>query len=80
MKIPVIKKLVESYSIDQLVDAENEIIEGNEPSIEVEGSDEGEKLTHVIAATWILQEMKVRKIDFKDALRDYTKKVRESIN
>jgi hypothetical protein len=80
MKIPVIKKLVETFEIQQLEKAEVDILEGNKPQIEVEGSDEGEQLTHVMAAIWILHEMNLRKIDFKEALREYTKKVRESIN
>lgn len=80
MKIPVIKKLVENYSEAQLIKAENDIIEGISLSIEVEGEDEGEQLTHVIAAAFILKEMKDKNLEFKDALREYTKKVRESIN
>ncbi len=79
MKIPVIKELVEQYSIAELEKAENDILEGNSLSIEVGGEDEGEQLTHVIAASFILKEMDVNKIEFKDALRVYTKKVRESI-
>ena len=80
MKIPVIKKLVETYEIPQLEKAEMNILEGEALAIEVEGSDEGEQLTHGMAAIWILHEMKLRNLDFKDALREYTKKVRESIN
>lgn len=80
MKIPAIKKLVETYSVEELLKAEVDIMEEQVLSIEVEGADEGEQLTHILAAFWILTEMKNRDIDFKEALRDYTKKVRESIN
>jgi hypothetical protein len=80
MKIPVIKKLVENFDLKQLEKAEIDLVEGLAPEIEVEGSDEGEQLTHIMAAIWILHEMKLRSLDFKDALREYTKKVRESIN
>jgi hypothetical protein len=80
MKIPAIKDLVEKYSQEQLQKAENDLMDGNSLEIEVDGADEGEQLTHIIAAAWILQEMQSRGIDFKDALREYTKKVRESIN
>jgi hypothetical protein len=80
MKIPVIKKLVESFTVEELSQAEKDIVEGIPVSKEVEGEDEGEQLTHVIAASLILQDMKNRKVDFKEALRDYTRKVRESIN
>lgn len=80
MKIPLIKELVEHYSILELEKAENNILEGEAVNIQVGGEDEGEQLTHVIAASFILKEMDLNKIEFKDALRVYTKKVRESIN
>jgi len=80
MKIPVIKKLVETYSTAELEKAETEIMEEQSPTIVVEGADEGEQLTHVIAAAWIQNEMKNNNIEFKDALRKYTQKVRSSID
>jgi len=80
MKITAIKKLVETRDIVSLIDAENAIINERPLSIEVEGDDEGEQLTHVIAAAWILEKMNKEGMDFKSALREYTKKVRESIN
>ncbi|WMJ74324.1 hypothetical protein RCC89_14280 [Cytophagaceae bacterium ABcell3] len=80
MKIPVIKKLVESYNPEELSNAEMDLIDGKELSIEVEGNDEGEQLTHIIAALWIMEEMRNNNLEFKDALREYTKKVRESIS
>ena len=80
MKIPAIKKLVENHSVDELQKAENQMMEGESVSIPIEGNDEGEQLTHIMAAIWILEEMKSRGINFTEALREYTKKVRESIN
>jgi hypothetical protein len=80
MKIPAIKKLVENESLDALMAAENAIMEEQPLAIEVEGDDEGEQLTHVIAAAWILNYMKDHGADFKTALREYTKKVRVSIS
>lgn len=80
MKIPVIKKLVENHSLEVLVNAEAAFEDGTDPGIEVEGDDEGEKFTHVIAATWILQKMEAEEVDFKTALREYTQKVRQSIS
>jgi hypothetical protein len=80
MKIPVIKKLVELYTIEELSKAEQAIIDEQPLPIQVEGNDEGEQLTHVIAAIWILDRMKSGNVDFKIALREYTQKVRESIN
>lgn len=80
MKIPAIKKLVENYTLEDLEIAENDLSEGCQISIDVDGEDEGEQLTHIIAASWILQKMKDEHVDFKTALREYTTKVRKSIS
>jgi hypothetical protein len=80
MKIPAIKKLVEHNSLIELMAAEAAIVDEQQPAIEVEGEDEGEQLTHVLAAVWILNYMEDNQLDFKTALREYTKKVRVSIS
>ncbi|WP_018476304.1 DUF6952 family protein [Pontibacter roseus] len=80
MKIPAIKKLVENQSLDELMAAEAAIVDEQPLTIEVEGDDEGEQLTHVLAAVWILNHMQDTGADFKTALREYTKKVRVSIS
>jgi hypothetical protein len=80
MKIPAIKKLIERYPMVELLNAEIQLLEGEPAGIEVEGEDEGEQLTHIIAAIWIMEEMKNKSVDFQESLRAYTKKVRESIN
>ena len=80
MKIPIIKQLVENYSLEQLQKAEEAIAEEQTPEIEVKGKDEGEKLTHAYAAIWILEQMEQNNTDFKTELRNYTKKVRTSIS
>lgn len=80
MKIPVIKKLVEEYSITELEKAEAAIAEEQKPVIEIPGDDEGEQLTHAYAAIQILQSMEENEVDFKTALREYTGRVRNSIS
>ncbi|MCC9165433.1 DUF6952 family protein [Pontibacter harenae] len=80
MKIPAIKKLVEAHSLETLMAAEAAIVDEQPVAIEVEGDDEGEQLTHVLAAVWILNHMEDNGTDFKTALREYTKKVRVSIS
>lgn len=80
MKIPVVKKLVENQSMQDLIAAEEALVEDKPLPIEVEGDDEGEKLTHILAAIFILESMKNDGVDFKSALREYTRRVRESIN
>ncbi len=80
MKIPVIKKLVEIETHENLLKAEQALINEEPLPIDVDGDDEGEQLTHIIAAVWIKEKMRDESLDFKAALREYTKKVRESIN
>lgn len=80
MKIPAIKKLVETQDVHALMAAEAAIIDEQPLAIEVEGEDEGEQLTHILAAIWILNHMQDSSKDFKTALREYTQKVRVSIS
>lgn len=80
MKIPAIKKLVEAYSIEDLKNAEAAMLEEQQPAIEVEGEDEGEQLTHILAAMDILQNMKDKEINTAQALRLYSQRVRKSIS
>ncbi|PKP54008.1 MAG: hypothetical protein CVT92_01285 [Bacteroidetes bacterium HGW-Bacteroidetes-1] len=80
MKVPVIKKLAETYSLEELQNAENAIYDEQQPSIEVEGEDEGEQLTHIIAAIWIKNDMAENGSELKNSLRNYTQKVRKSID
>lgn len=79
MKIPEIKRLVETYTLEQLQAAEAEIAEGNVPAIEVHGDDEGEKLTHLFGAQFIREKVESG-VEFTVALREFTQKVRNSIN
>ena len=80
MKIPIIQSLVEQHSLDMLKKAEAALVAEEPLPIIVEGDDEGEQLIHIIAASWILKKMEIESVDFKTALREYTKKVRESIS
>jgi len=80
MKIPAIKKAVETYSLPQLQAAQEALLDEQKPSINIEGEDEGEQLTHTLAAIWILNEMQHQSIDFNTALRQYTSRVRSSIS
>ena len=79
MQIPVIKKLVETYSLAQLQSAESAMMEEQKPAIEVEGKDEGECLTHVLASIYIKEKME-QGVAFNQALRDFSQRVRNSIS
>jgi len=80
MKIPSIKKIAESYSLDDLRRAELALLEERNLDIEIEGSDEGEQLTHIIAAVEIKEQMEKDGVPFPKALRNYTQRVRNSIS
>ena len=80
MKLPAIKKLVESYSLDEVRKAEEDILNGETPSIDIEGSDEGEQLTHILGAIDILERVDKEGKEVRVALREFTDRVRNSIN
>jgi len=79
MKIPVIKQLVEKYSISELEEGESAILEERQPDVQDAGDDAGDQLTNIMAAIWIKREMEGGS-DLKTALRAYTQKVRDSIS
>ena len=80
MKIPVIKQLVETYSLVELRAAEDALLDEQPPAIAVSGDDEGERLTHILAAVWIHGYLVAHDGAFPEALREYSKKVRTSIS
>lgn len=79
MKIGAIKKLLK-VDIDVLRKAEEDLAEERPLEIEVEGDDEGEKLTHIYGAIWIKEQSESGEMDEKSALRAFTQKVRNSIS
>ncbi len=80
MQIPIIKKLVTNYSLPQLQNAEVALCDEQTPEIEIEGKDEGECLTHVLASIYIKQKMETEGAVFNQALRDFSQRVRNSIS
>jgi hypothetical protein len=80
MKIAVIKQLAETHVTAELLAAEEAILNEQAPAIPVEGKDEGERLTHVLAAIEIHNDMLKNGLDFRTALRNYTQRVRNSIS
>jgi homoserine dehydrogenase len=80
MKIASIKKAVENYSIPELKKAEENLMEEQPPEIDIDGDDEGEKLTHILAALWIKEQMQKNNSDFRSEVRNYSQKVRTSIS
>jgi hypothetical protein len=80
MKLPAIKELVEKYDLETLRAAEDAIINEQIPAIEVNGDDEGEKLTHVLGAIDVLEKVHVEGKDKSLALREFFQRVRNSIS
>jgi hypothetical protein len=80
MQIPVIKKIADQYSIEELKKAEESLMEETPLEIDVDGEDEGEQLTHILAAIWVKEEMEKEGINVGKAVRNYTVKVRNSIS
>lgn len=80
MKIPEIKRLAETYSLNDLKQAEQDLLEERDLKIQVEGADEGEKLTHILASIWIKEDMEKNGCDVRASLRNYSVKVRTSIS
>lgn len=80
MNIQVIKKIVEAYSVAELNQAEADLLDEQPLKIEIEGSDEGEKLTHILAAVFCKTEMEKSGINLNQAIRLYSQRVRDSIN
>ena len=80
MKIAAIKKLVEQYTLEDLQLAEQQLENGESLTIDVEGDDEGEQFTHVLGAIDILTRVKTEQKEVNVALREFTQRVRNSIN
>ncbi len=80
MKVPALKKLVENYTLEQCIEAEQQLLEGEKPTIEIDGEDEGEQLTHILGAIDILTRVKEEGKDIKTATREFIDRVRNSIS
>ncbi len=80
MNIKTIVSLIETHSLEDLQLAEEALLEGLTPLITIDGTDEGEQLTHAMAAIWCKTEMQKQSVDSRTAVRLYTQKVRNSIS
>jgi len=79
MKIVEIKRLALAHSSADLIKAEEDLIEERPIDMEVEGEDDGEKLTHVMAAIFVKSYMETHHVDVNKAIRTYSQRVRESL-
>lgn len=79
MKMAEIKRLAQTHSLSELKLAEEAMYEEQDLGIEVHGDDEGEKLTHILAAQDLVQNME-KGMSINDAVRAYSQRVRNSIS
>lgn len=79
MNLAAVRTLVETYTNHDLQQAEAQLLEGEPLAIDVQGEDEGEQLTHILAALWVLQHMAETGDALPLAMRAYTQRVRQSI-
>ena len=79
MKLFTLRRLVDKYSIEQLKQAEFEIIQEKDLNIELDGDDQSDMLSTVITAVWIREDIQNRGVGFREALGEYSKKMRVSI-
>jgi hypothetical protein len=79
MRPTEIRHLAEKYSLEALKAAEEKLLADETLPIEVGGEDSGEKLTHVLGAIYILEEVN-KGIKPNVALRAFIERVRNSIN
>lgn len=80
MKLPVIKQLVELYTLEQLQQAEEQLLNEQPIALQVDGDDEGEQLTHILGAIDVLERVKNENKDKSTALREFFQRVRNSIS
>ncbi|MFN3952036.1 MAG: DUF6952 family protein [Thermaurantimonas sp.] len=78
MKIQAIKDLLR-HDIEALKKAEQQLYDEQPPEIPVAGEDEGEMLTHVLAAIWIKEQIQSG-VPEAQAVRAFTQRVRNSIS
>jgi hypothetical protein len=79
MNIAAIKDLVGRAGLDELKAAEDALLNERSPTIEIPGADEGEKLTHVLAAIYVTEQV-AGGVDVMTAIRTYAQRVRASIS
>ena len=80
MNTPEVKRLATEQTIESLRAAESALLDEQELPIEVNGNDEGEKLTHILSAIWVLEQIQEKGIELNVAMRELTRKVRNSIS
>lgn len=80
MNTPEVKRLATESNLETLRAAEQALLDGQPLPLEVHGADDGEQLTHILSAIWVLEQMEEQKLELPQAMRELTRKVRNSIS
>lgn len=76
MEFETVKFLVETFPRIELEEAQEAIISGNEPEIQLSGHSDSEKLSIVIAALWMVEKMNQEQVDIVTAFNAYQESLR----
>lgn len=80
MKTAAVRKLAQNHDLETLQKAEEALLNEEAPSIEVEGEDEGDQITNINGAIYVLEQTQKNGTDIKDEVRNFTQRVRDSIS
>ena len=80
MKTAAIRHLAETQTPASLAAAEQALLHGRPPAIEVAGASAGEQLTHVLAAQFVLDYRQAHGVGVAAAVRAFSVRVRQSIS
>jgi hypothetical protein len=80
MKVNAIKDLVENHDLVTLQLLQHELENEQPLSQEVPGDDDGEKLTHLLGAIWVKEQMFEKGTDARTEIRNFAARVRDSIS
>ena len=78
MRRDIVKILLDTQTRENIVDAKEALVQGQALPFSVEGADEGEKLTNLLAALYVLDWVQ-QGADFDTALRHYSTQIREAV-
>ena len=76
MNVQNLRKLAETYETSALEKAEEAILAGETPDVEVDMTDPGDALTNVSGALWIKRQTIEKGCPLNEALRAFTQRVR----
>ncbi len=80
MKANAVKYLAENCQLDELLKIQDSLENELPLHRQVDGDDDGERLTHILGAIWIHEQIKTNNSDLKTEWRNFIGRVRNSIS